>query len=74
MVTCQSNVAVRGAGRTHSLTGSLMSLALQLIEAHLGDTLRIADIARSVDLGVRRFSTLFCEATGMAPHQYVMAR
>jgi AraC family transcriptional regulator len=74
LVTAHSNASPRTAPQLQPLAGRRLGQALELIEANLDDSLRIADIAASAELGVRQFSKLFLRATGLAPHQYVLRR
>lgn len=44
------------------------------IEARLAETISLDDLAAVVSLSVSHFKVLFREATGVAPHQYVIRR
>ena len=44
------------------------------IEAHLVETISLDDLAAVVNMSVSHFKALFREATGVAPHQYVIRR
>ncbi len=44
------------------------------IEEHLADTISLNDLAAVVNLSGSHFKVLFREATGAAPHQYVIRR
>ena len=49
-------------------------LVTDYIQAHLADEILLSEMARLVDLSPSHFSTLFRQATGRSPHQYLMAR
>ncbi len=44
------------------------------IEAHLGQTITLAMLAREADLSEFHFARMFSRSLGMAPHRYVMQR
>lgn len=48
--------------------------ALRYVEAHLGEPLRLADLAAQVYLEPTYFATLFAQALGMPPMRYVQAK
>ncbi|WP_227793469.1 helix-turn-helix domain-containing protein [Paenibacillus guangzhouensis] len=56
-------------GREHTQDLSWMHSYLSF---HLGETLSIGDMARRASLSPSRFSAVFKEQFGMAPHQYLL--
>ncbi len=78
LVSRHANITPRPIRRV-GLAGNKLRLVLDLIEERLveeraDDSLKIADLARLVDLGVRQFSESFREALGTTPHRYVVGR
>lgn len=47
---------------------------LEFIDAHLGDELRVRTLAAIAGLSEHRFAHNFKQATGLAPHRYVVRR
>lgn len=45
--------------------------AMQHVQAHLGERVSVADLARACGLGVTSFSRSFREATGTTPHRHL---
>lgn len=43
----------------------------QFVQAHLGNHLAVADLARACGLGLTSFSSAFRDATGTTPHRYL---
>lgn len=43
----------------------------QFVQAHLGNHLTVADLARACGLGLTSFSSAFRDATGTTPHRYL---
>jgi AraC family transcriptional regulator len=48
--------------------------ALDYISDRLGGELRVAEIAEAVNFSPYHFTRLFKQATGLAPHQYIMQK
>jgi AraC family transcriptional regulator len=44
------------------------------VTEHLGETIRVADLAALSDLSVGRFALCFRASTGMSPHRFVLSR
>jgi AraC family transcriptional regulator len=71
----QANPSVRSATtRTPKHARHPMRDVVDYIEAHLGTTLRIAQLADVAGLEPHRFRRIFKEATGLPPHQFVTQR
>ena len=47
---------------------------LSFIEKHLGDSIQIGDLARTVSLSPYHFARMFKQAVGQSPHLYLTAR
>lgn len=64
--------------RLPTVTGGLAPAVLRRveawIEAHLGQTITLAMLAREADLSEFHFARMFSRSLGMAPHRYVMQR
>lgn len=56
------------------LTDRRLRQVFDYIEDHLAETISLDDLAAVVSLSVSHFKVLFREATGVAPHQYVIRR
>jgi AraC-like DNA-binding protein len=48
--------------------------AKQYIDQHYAENLLLAEIAASVSLSATYFHTIFCEACGVTPHEYLLDR
>jgi AraC family transcriptional regulator len=63
---------------TQSYSGGMpkykLRRALDYITDRLGGELRVAQIAEEVNMSPYHFTRLFKQATGLAPHQYIMHR
>lgn len=62
------------AGRDNSASRRQLGQALDYVEAHLGESLHLDEIAASIGIGVRQLSRLFRAQTGQAPYQYILRR
>jgi len=51
-----------------------LRIALEYIDAHLGDDLRLSDIAAETNMSLFHFARGFRKAMGRSPHRYIMAR
>lgn len=47
---------------------------LDFVEAHLGDDIRLKDLAGAAALSPHHFSELFRQSTGVSPYRYVLER
>ena len=47
---------------------------VEFIEAHLGEEITLADLARVADLSPHHFASAFRTSTGVAPHRYLTER
>jgi AraC-like DNA-binding protein len=47
---------------------------LEYVDAHLGENITLADLARSSNLSLYYFATLFRKSTGLSPHRYILHR
>jgi AraC family transcriptional regulator len=54
------------------LTRIQLNHAVDYMEENLDKPLALLDVARAVGLGVSQFARRFKQATGSAPHQYLM--
>jgi AraC family transcriptional regulator len=66
------DLAPSPAGR--GLTDEEATAVRTLVDEQISERLKVTDLARSVGLGTRRFSRLFRETFGRAPHEYVNDR
>jgi len=57
---------------TGTLTSNQLRRALEFIREHLAENLPLAGIARSAGLSPFHFARRFKQATGLAPHQYLI--
>ena len=48
--------------------------AIEYLEAHLGDDLRLTDVAAAAGLSTTHLATLFRAGTGESPHRWLMRR
>ncbi len=62
------------AAAAGALSPSQLRRAEQFMNAHLGKDLSLAQIAECVGMSPCHFAHLFKRASGIAPHQYLMAR
>jgi AraC family transcriptional regulator len=58
--------------RTGHLSGRRLRRALDYIQAHLTDDLRLEDIAAAANLSASHFARKFKLTTGLTPHRYLM--
>jgi|HubBroStandDraft_2_1064218.scaffolds.fasta_scaffold19369_2 AraC family transcriptional regulator len=47
---------------------------LEYVDAHLGENVTLADLARNSNLSLYYFATLFKKSTGLSPHRYILHR
>jgi len=64
----------RPAALSPSLDKRRLQRVLDLIQSRLSETLSLAELAAEACLSPFHFSRLFREATGLSPHQYLLAR
>jgi AraC family transcriptional regulator len=60
--------------RTPQLTVVAQARVRDYVNEHLGETIRVADLAALTDLSVGRFAQCFRASTGESPHQFVIRR
>ncbi|MEJ1962779.1 MAG: AraC family transcriptional regulator [Gammaproteobacteria bacterium] len=60
--------------RVPALTPAALARVRDYVVEHLGETIRVADLAALTDLSVGRFALCFRVATGMSPHRFVISR
>jgi AraC-like DNA-binding protein len=68
---CDALVATLGDAPPASAKGLAGARIDRWLRAHLAEPLRVADLAAHCGFGMRRFHTLFCDAFGETPHQYL---
>jgi AraC family transcriptional regulator len=51
-----------------------LSRAIEYVNAHLSESISLAELARSAGLTRMRFTSEFRRATGMRPHEYLLRR
>lgn len=56
----------------NGLTATQLRQAIDYIQAHLDQSLSLAEIAAAINISPTYFSSLFKRATGNSPHQYVI--
>jgi AraC family transcriptional regulator len=61
-------------GRDGALPRGRLQAVVEYVEEHLGAGLTLERMAAAVHLSVYHFARQFRAATGLAPHQYVIAR
>jgi AraC family transcriptional regulator len=61
-----------GCSRVPPLAKWRLRRAIEYIDAHLGDTIGLADIAASAGLSRMHFAAQFRTATGLRPHEYLL--
>ncbi|VXB83189.1 Transcriptional regulator with only HTH domain, AraC family [Burkholderia sp. 8Y] len=69
---CGALMADAGASLTADWRGLDFARIDRWLRAHLGEPLRIADLAAHCGFGMRRFHQLFSEAFGETPHRYLL--
>lgn len=60
--------------RAQALSGARLARVLGYIADNLGESIALAELAGVAHLSEFHFARLFKRATGLAPHQYVIAR
>jgi len=60
--------------QTGGLSPHTLRLVQEYIQAHLDQPLGLADLAALVQLSTPHFLRMFKQATGQAPHQYILAQ
>jgi AraC-like DNA-binding protein len=63
-------IAVQDGG----LPAARLKRVLVFIDTHLDENITLADLARSSNLSVFYFATLFRRSTGFSPHRYILNR
>jgi AraC family transcriptional regulator len=56
------------------LPAARLKRVLAFIDGHLDENITLADLARSANLSVYYFATLFRKSTGFSPHRYILNR
>ncbi|WP_144149125.1 helix-turn-helix domain-containing protein [Paraburkholderia sp. BCC1884] len=67
-------VTERKAREASALPSWRLSRAIDYIDAHLSESIGLADIANSTGLTRMHFASQFRRATGMRPHEYLLRR
>lgn len=67
-------VALDRPPRYRPLRPLLLKRVTDFVQAHIGDDIRLADLAELVHLSQRHFIRAFHAATGATPYQYVMEK
>jgi AraC-like DNA-binding protein len=67
-------VADRQAREASALPSWRLTRAIEYIDAHLAESIGLADIANSTGLTRMHFASQFRRATGMRPHEYLLRR
>jgi AraC-like DNA-binding protein len=65
-----AGIPIRNAG----LPAARLKRVLAFIEAHLDENITLVELARSANLSVYYFATLFRRSTGLSPHRYILHR
>jgi len=58
--------------RAPALNAAALAQVRDYVMAHLGETIRVADLAALANLSVARFALYFQASTGVSPHQFVL--
>jgi AraC-like DNA-binding protein len=67
-------VTERKAREASALPSWRLSRAIEYVDAHLSESIGLADIANSAGLTRMHFASQFRRATGMRPHEYLLRR
>ena len=67
-------VAERRTREASALPSWRLSRAIEYVDAHLSESIGLADIASSAGLTRMHFASQFRRATGMRPHEYLVRR
>jgi AraC family transcriptional regulator len=67
-------VAERQTREASALPSWRLSRAIEYVDAHLSESIGLADIANSTGLTRMHFASQFRRATGMRPHEYLLRR
>ncbi|MGF6773731.1 AraC family transcriptional regulator [Paraburkholderia sp. GAS199] len=67
-------VVERQTREASALPSWRLSRAIEFIDAHLSESIGLADIANSTGLTRMHFASQFRRATGMRPHEYLLRR
>ena len=60
--------------RTPTLKAAALGRVREYVAEHLGETIRVADLAALTDLSVGRFALCFQASTGVLPSRFVLSR
>jgi AraC family transcriptional regulator len=60
--------------RAPTLNAMALTRVRDYVTEHLGETIRVADLAALSDLSVGRFALCFRASTGVSPHRFVLSR
>ena len=63
-------IAIQNAG----LPAARLKRVLAYIDTHLDENITLAELARSANLSLYYFATLFRKSTGFSPHRYILHR
>lgn len=69
-----SGARIRPQAAKQGLPQRSLARVVEFIDAHLGDDLSLGAIAHVAEMSSSYFLTLFKRSTGLAPHQYLMAK
>lgn len=69
-----ANRAIPAGPARGSLSPRRLAAAIDFIEAHLAQSVSLAELARAVHLSQHHFCTAFRRSTGMTPHRYLTMR
>lgn len=62
------------AAENSGLPGARLKRALEYIDAHLGESISLAELARNSNLSMYYFATQFRKTMGLSPHQFILHR
>jgi AraC-like DNA-binding protein len=65
-----AGMAIQNAG----LPAARLKRVLAFIDAHLDENITLVELARSANMSVYYFATLFRRSTGFSPHRYILHR
>lgn len=69
-----SGTRIRPQTARHGLPQRTLARVVEFIDAHLGEDLSLRTIAQVAEMSPSYFLTMFKRSTGLAPHQYLMAK
>lgn len=69
-----SEAHIRPQSAKHGLPQRTLARVIEFIDAHLGEDLSLRTIADVAEMSPSHFLTLFKRSSGLAPHQYLVAK